>query len=43
MISLQIANVIDGHAATLTRKTERESFFMTTQGIVQLVQRYVYM
>ena len=38
--SQQIANVIDGHAATLTKKTERENFFMTTQGIVQLVQRY---
>nr|WDE40200.1 acetyl-CoA carboxylase [Tegillarca granosa] len=38
--SQQIANVIDGHAATLTRRTDRENFFMTTQGIVQLVQRY---
>ncbi|CAC5416434.1 ACACA [Mytilus coruscus] len=38
--SQQIATVIDGHAATLTKKTERENFFMTTQGIVQLVQRY---
>uniref|UniRef100_A0A8W8JHP3 Acetyl-CoA carboxylase n=1 Tax=Magallana gigas TaxID=29159 RepID=A0A8W8JHP3_MAGGI len=38
--SQQIANVIDSHAATLTRRTERENFFMTTQGIVQLVQRY---
>ncbi|XP_078337630.1 acetyl-CoA carboxylase-like isoform X9 [Crassostrea virginica] len=36
--SQQIANVIDSHAATLTRRTERENFFMTTQGIVQLVQ-----
>eukprot|EP00105_Crassostrea_gigas_P046074 XP_019930222.1 PREDICTED: acetyl-CoA carboxylase-like [Crassostrea gigas] len=33
-----IANMIDSHAATLTRRTERENFFMTTQGIVQLVQ-----
>jgi hypothetical protein len=31
--------VIDSHAATLTRRAERENFFMTTQGIVQLVQR----
>ncbi|KAK3098334.1 hypothetical protein FSP39_018526, partial [Pinctada imbricata] len=38
--SQQIANVIDSHAATLTRRAERENFFMTTQGIVQLVQRY---
>ncbi|KAL5009691.1 hypothetical protein ScPMuIL_011996 [Solemya velum] len=38
--SQQIAAVIDGHAATLTRRPERENFFMTTQGIVQLVQRY---
>ncbi|KAK3576974.1 hypothetical protein CHS0354_005975 [Potamilus streckersoni] len=38
--SQQIANAIDGHAASLTRRTERDVFFMTTQGIVQLVQRY---
>ncbi|XP_041352027.1 acetyl-CoA carboxylase-like isoform X1 [Gigantopelta aegis] len=38
--SQQIANVIDSHAATLTKRTERDVFFMTTQGIVQLVQRY---
>lgn len=38
--SQQTANVIDGHAATLTRRTERDVFFMNTQGIVELVQRY---
>ncbi|XP_048240447.1 acetyl-CoA carboxylase-like isoform X4 [Haliotis rufescens] len=38
--SQQIANVIDSYAATLTKRTERDVFFMTTQGIVQLVQRY---
>lgn len=38
--SQQIASIIDGHAATLPKRTEREVFFMTTQGIVQLVQRY---
>lgn len=37
--SQQIANVIDSHAATLTRRAEREVFFMNTQGIVELVQR----
>ncbi|XP_060601349.1 acetyl-CoA carboxylase-like isoform X2 [Ruditapes philippinarum] len=38
--SQQIANVIDGHAATLTRRAERDVFFMNTQGIVELVQSY---
>lgn len=38
--SQQIASVIDGHAATLQKRSERDVFFMTTQGIVQLVQRY---
>ena len=37
--SQQIANVIDSHAATLTRRAERDVFFMNTQGIVELVQR----
>ena len=36
----QIASVIDTYAATLTKRTDREVFFLTTQGIVQLVQRY---
>ncbi|NXJ91407.1 ACACB carboxylase, partial [Corythaixoides concolor] len=38
--SQQIANVLDAHAATLQRKAEREVFFMNTQSVVQLVQRY---
>lgn len=38
--SQQIAGVIDSHAATLTKRAERDVFFLTTQGIVQLVQRY---
>ncbi|CAJ0946014.1 unnamed protein product [Ranitomeya imitator] len=37
--SQQIANILDSHAATLNRKSEREVFFMNTQSIVQLVQR----
>ena len=36
---LQIANVVDAHAATLTKRTERDAFFLNTQNIVQLVQR----
>ncbi|XP_043924452.1 acetyl-CoA carboxylase 2 [Protopterus annectens] len=38
--SQQIASILDGHAATLQRKADREIFFMNTQSIVQLVQRY---
>uniref|UniRef100_A0A8B9ULN2 acetyl-CoA carboxylase n=1 Tax=Anas zonorhyncha TaxID=75864 RepID=A0A8B9ULN2_9AVES len=38
--SQQIATVLDTHAATLQRKAEREVFFMNTQSVVQLVQRY---
>ncbi|XP_069727330.1 acetyl-CoA carboxylase 2 isoform X1 [Phaenicophaeus curvirostris] len=38
--SQQIASVLDTHAATLQRKAEREVFFMNTQSVVQLVQRY---
>ncbi|GIY74925.1 acetyl-CoA carboxylase [Caerostris extrusa] len=38
--SQQIASVIDSYAATLQKRSERDVFFMTTQGIVQLVQRY---
>ncbi|XP_013400503.1 acetyl-CoA carboxylase isoform X2 [Lingula anatina] len=38
--SQQIATVIDSYAATLTKRSDRDVFFMTTQGIVQLVQRY---
>lgn len=38
--SQQIANVIDGHAATLQKRTDRDNFFLQTQGVIQLVQRY---
>ncbi|XP_029409877.1 acetyl-CoA carboxylase 2 isoform X3 [Nannospalax galili] len=38
--SQQIATILDCHAATLQRKADREVFFMNTQSIVQLVQRY---
>lgn len=38
--SQQIASVIDSHAATLQKRSDRDVFFLTTQGIVQLVQRY---
>lgn len=30
----------NSHAATLQKRTDRDGFFLTTQGIVQLVQRY---
>ncbi|CAL1538931.1 unnamed protein product [Lymnaea stagnalis] len=38
--SQQIASVIDTYAASLTKRADRDVFFMTCQGIVQLVQRY---
>lgn len=38
--SQQIASVIDSHAASMQKKNERDNFFLATQGIVQLVQRY---
>uniref|UniRef100_A0A9J7Y0B3 acetyl-CoA carboxylase n=1 Tax=Cyprinus carpio carpio TaxID=630221 RepID=A0A9J7Y0B3_CYPCA len=38
--SQRIANILDSHAAMLQRKSDREVFFMNTQSIVQLVQRY---
>uniref|UniRef100_A0A670ZXV3 acetyl-CoA carboxylase n=1 Tax=Pseudonaja textilis TaxID=8673 RepID=A0A670ZXV3_PSETE len=38
--SQQIASILDSHAATLQRKADREVFFMNTQSIMQLVQRY---
>ena len=38
--SQQVASVIDTHAATLQKRADRDVFFLTTQGIVQLVQRY---
>lgn len=41
LLCLQIANILDSHAATLNKKSEREVFFMNTQSIVQLVQKWV--
>ncbi len=38
--SQQIASVIDEYASTIAKKNEREQFFNTVSGIVQLVQRY---
>ncbi|CAG9767703.1 unnamed protein product [Ceutorhynchus assimilis] len=38
--SQQIASVIDSHAAMLHKRTDRDGFFLATEGIVQLVQRY---
>ncbi|KAF7492692.1 hypothetical protein SSS_08750 [Sarcoptes scabiei] len=38
--SQQIASVIDSYAATLQKRADRDAFFLNTQGIVQLVQRY---
>nr|XP_043881435.1 acetyl-CoA carboxylase isoform X2 [Solea senegalensis] len=38
--SQRIANILDCHAATLQRKADREVFFINTQSVVQLVQRY---
>lgn len=38
--SQQIASVIDGHAASMQKRAERDGFFLSTEGIVQLVQRY---
>lgn len=39
-VAFQIASVIDSYAATLTKRADRDVFFMTCQGIVHLVQRY---
>ncbi|KAH9518470.1 hypothetical protein Btru_016876 [Bulinus truncatus] len=39
-ITPRIASVIDTYAATLSKRADRDVFFMTCQGIVQLVQRY---
>ncbi|XP_074868764.1 acetyl-CoA carboxylase 2 isoform X2 [Carettochelys insculpta] len=38
--SQQIASILDSHAASLQRKADREVFFMNTQSMMQLVQRY---
>ncbi|KAJ2943246.1 hypothetical protein O0L34_g12050 [Tuta absoluta] len=36
----QIASVIDHHAASLNKRADRDVFFMSTQALVLLVQRY---
>nr|XP_008194740.1 PREDICTED: acetyl-CoA carboxylase isoform X1 [Tribolium castaneum] len=38
--SQQIASVIDSHAASMQKRAERDGFFLATESIVQLVQRY---
>uniref|UniRef100_A0A1L8D6K8 Acetyl CoA Carboxylase-2 n=1 Tax=Plutella xylostella TaxID=51655 RepID=A0A1L8D6K8_PLUXY len=38
--SQQIASVIDHHAASLPKRADRDQFFMSTQALVVLVQRY---
>ncbi|XP_050664997.1 acetyl-CoA carboxylase isoform X2 [Leptidea sinapis] len=38
--SQQIASVIDLHAASLSKRADRDVFFMSTQALVVLVQRY---
>lgn len=38
--SQQIAAVIDSHAAGLRARADRDGFFLATQAVVQLVQRY---
>ena len=38
--SQQIASVIDSHAANIPKRSDRDGFFLSTEGIVQLVQRY---
>ncbi|XP_004930758.2 acetyl-CoA carboxylase isoform X2 [Bombyx mori] len=38
--SQQIASVIDHHAASLQKRSDRDVFFMSTQALVLLVQRY---
>nr|QLI61955.1 acetyl-CoA carboxylase 2 [Streltzoviella insularis] len=38
--SQQIASVIDHHAASLAKRSDRDNFFMSTQALVVLVQRY---
>ncbi|XP_045467140.1 acetyl-CoA carboxylase isoform X2 [Harmonia axyridis] len=38
--SQEIAAVIDQYAATLSKRADRDNFFLATEGIIQLVQRY---
>ena len=40
-VPLQIGNVLDSYAATLTKRGDHDVFYMTTQGVSQLVQRSV--
>ncbi|CAD5117425.1 DgyrCDS6195 [Dimorphilus gyrociliatus] len=40
--SHSISKYIDSYAASIQRKTERDVYFMTVQGIVQLTQRYLH-
>jgi len=40
---LQIGNILDSYAATLTKRGDHDVFYMTTQGISQLVQRSVFL
>lgn len=37
--SQQIANVLDKFASNISKKQDRELFFMTTHGLLSLVQR----
>ena len=41
IVLCQIGNVLDSYAATLTKRGDHDVFYMTTQGISQLVQRSV--
>ena len=37
--SVQIVNIINRHAASITKRTDHDQFFMNTSPIVQLVQK----
>ena len=41
MAVVQIGNILDSYAATLTKRGDHDVFYITTQGISQLVQRSV--
>jgi len=41
VVMFQIGNILDTYAATLTKRGDHDVFYMTTQGISQLVQRSV--
>jgi biotin carboxylase/biotin carboxyl carrier protein len=38
--SQQLANIINKHAASISRQADQDQFFMNTNGITQLLQRY---